>query len=363
MGDTDKITTGQLLKLFSCLCFSPAIRIIPVIEAHSAKQAGWLAPAFAFLLMLILILVFDRLFNLYDDISYTGIIYNSLGRHMGKVLLSIYVVHLSVLTAVYIRYYAAKLSIALATHMQMELNIIILLVLIYLVLRYGLVTLARMGEVIVVIINISFLVLFLLSIGDIKLDNLMPISYKDIIPLGKGGYYIMGIWSYFTLIFFLGNRIEDKQNFKNKSIRCSGFLAISTVGLSMMVIGSIGYSVVQRSLVPFFIAVKNISLMGIIERIEAVVVTQWIATDFILISVFIYIILDILKEILDTDDVGYLLKPLLIFFYIFSLYIAFSIFELQTFSLKFLTHMNLILCFVVPTLIYLISSVKKAKNQ
>lgn len=363
MGDRGKVTIRQVFKLLLCLCFSPAVRVIPAFEAYSAKQVGWLAPIVAFFPVFILILTFNKLFIMYEGMSYTGIIYEILGRPIGNILLIIYAIGISILTALYIRYYAAKLSIALATTMHMELNIIVLLILVYLVLRYGLVILARMGEVIVVIINITFLILFILSINNIKLDNLMPISYRDIIPIGKAGYLIMGLWCYFTLLCFLGDRIKDKQNLKDAGIKYSIFLVISTIILSIMVIGSIGYSVAQRSAVPFFSAVKNISVFSIIERIEAVVVTQWIATDFILIAIFIYILLDILNEIFKTEDVRYLLKILLIFFYLFSLYIAFTIFEMQAFSFKLVTHLNLLLGFVIPILIYFIGSVKKAKQQ
>ena len=48
MGDRGKVTIRQIFKLLLCLCFSPAVRVIPAFEAYSAKQVGWLAPIAAF---------------------------------------------------------------------------------------------------------------------------------------------------------------------------------------------------------------------------------------------------------------------------------------------------------------------------
>lgn len=359
METRDKITAGQTLKLLLCLCFSPAIRAIPAFEAQFAKQAGWVAPMVAFLPLLILIFTFDKLFTAYENQSYTDIIYDILGKFFGNILLFIYVVGLSILLALYTRYYTAKLSIALTATSRMELNIIVLMIIVYLVLRYGLVIMARMSEVIFVIINISFCIIFILSMNNIKIDNLIPISYLDIIPIMRASYPITGLWSYFTFLCFFADRIEDRQNLKKVGTKYVTYLVISTILLSIMVIGSIGYSVTSRSPIPFFVAVKNISLFGAIERIEAIVVTQWIATDFILIAVFLYVILDIIKRIFCVDDIRYLIKISLVFFYLFSFYIAYTIFELRQFSIEVATHLNFILCFVIPIVIYLVGKIRK----
>lgn len=359
MRERDKITLRQLLKILLCLCFGPAVRAIPSFASHFAKQSGWLAPIIAFVPLMILIIVFNKLFIEYEGQSYANIIYDILGKFFGNTLLSIYVFWMSILLALYIRYYVAKLSIALTSTTYMELNIIILLLLVYLALRCGLVTIARMGEVIVTILNISFFIMFLLAIKNIKLDNLIPVSYNDIIPIGKASYPIVGIWSYFTFLCFLADRIKDRQNLKKVGTKYLIYLVITTIMIGIMVIGSIGYSVASRSAIPFFVSVKNISLFKIIERIEAIVVTQWIAADFILIAVFLYIILDIVKTMFAVDDIGYLIKISLVFFYLFSLYIAYTIFELQQFSLKIVIHLNFILCFVTPIVIYLIGKVRK----
>lgn len=359
MEDREKITLRQMLKMLLCVCSGPAVRAIPTFESYFAKQAGWLAPLMAFLPVFILMLVFDKLFTAYEGQSYAGIIYDILGKFLGNALLLIYVVGLSILLGLYIRYYAAKLNIALTSTTHMELNIIILLILVYLVLRYGLVIMARMSEVIVSALNISFFIMFLLAMKNIKLDNLIPVSYYDIIPNAKASYPIIGIWSYFTFLCFFADRIEDRQNLKKVGTKYLIYILVTTIMIGIMVIGSIGHSVARRSAIPFFVAVKNISLFKTIERIEAIVVTHWIAADFILVAVFLYTILDILKTMFGVEDIGYLLKISLVFFYLFSLYIAYTIFELQQFSLKFVIHLNFILCFITPIAIYIIGKVRK----
>lgn len=357
--DKEKITMRQAFKLLVCLSFSPAVRTVPIFEAFFAEQAGWIAPVVAFFPVFLLIVIFDKIFTVYKEESYSQIICDILGSFLGKVVLIIYIIGISILLALYIRHYAIRINISLAPNSKIHVAIISMLLLVYLALRYGLILLARMGEIILFIVVISFVVFFLLSINGIKMEHLTPISYRDIIPVGKAGYGIAGLWSYLTFLCFYSDRMTEKDEVRSVGFKYLVFFTFSTVMLGIMVIGSLGYSVVKRTSLPFFVAVKNISLFNIVERIEALAITQWMAADFILITTFFYIILKILQDMFHIEDTRYLIKMILIFFYIFTFYIASTMFELQAFSIKIGIHLTAILGLMIPATVYIVGKVRK----
>lgn len=355
----EKITVRQVFKLLICMSLGPAVRVVPLYVSKVAAQAGWLGPVVIFLPIFLFLKILTRIFSVYREESYSQIICDILGGVMGKLVLFIYLIGMTILTGFYIRAYATRINLSLTPTARIHVEVISMLLLVYVVVRYGLVLLTRMGEIIFAVTVISFIVFFLLSANNIRVDRLTPISYRDIVPIFKAGYGVGNIWGFITFICFYSDRITEKDELASVGYKYLIFFIVVTTMLNIMVIGSLGYSVVSRTSLPFFVAIKNISLFNIIERIEALAISQWIAIDFVLIAIFVFVTLRIISDLFNIGDFNYLIKMVFMFFYILTFFISMSMFDLQDFSIQIAIHMITILGLGLPILIYIVGRIRK----
>jgi len=156
--------------------------------------------------------------------------------------------------------------------------------------RGGIVSLTRTTEFLFLAFTVIFVVLFLLCLTNVELINLFPVTYHDIWPLTKASYSILGIWGYYTFVFFFADKINDKEHILRFGLQSAVYLVIVTLMLLIQTIGVYGYTIIERVPMPYFLVVKSISILDTIERIESVVLASWGVVDFVIISVFMYII-------------------------------------------------------------------------
>lgn len=111
--------------------------------------------------------------------------------------------------------------------------------------------------------------------------------------------------------------------------------------------------------IPFFSAVKNISVMQTLNRLESVLLSFWVICDFIVASAFAFFIIYILKNLFKIGETRYLSTPAALLGYGGSQYLAASRFELARFSLTLGLSVNIILCFAVPVLVFTIGKIRR----
>lgn len=202
-------------------------------------------------------------------------------------------------------------------------------------------------------------VLFLLSIPNIEIINLFPVTHYDILPLIKSSYFNIGIWSSFTFTFFFGDRINDKEHIKRFGLQTTVYLAIITLMILIQTIGVYGFSVIRRVSIPYIFVIKGIKILETIERIESVVIASWVIIDFAAISFYSYIIVSIIKSLFSLSEVKSLVSPVTMFAFVFSQYIVNNRFELEKFSENIIIPVNIVFGFILPLIILTIGKLRK----
>lgn len=359
LGDNKKISIRQAAFLFLTITFTPSIRLIPVYAAKRAKQAAWLAPTAAVVLLFLLALVWQAFYRKYKDHSLMDIYSDITGNFFGKVLAVIYLIWMVLLTALYVRYFAIRLVGSVYPNVSIEIFIISMLVVITYTLRYGLTTLARLNEITLPLLVIVFYILVLLMLPNIKFTFLTPISYRSILPVLNGSVGTLGIVAYFTFLFLIGDKINNKEKIKKAGIGVSLFLLAALVIIIAVTIGTFSYSVAIRTQLPFLIAVKQISLFNTIERIESIVVAFWVISDFVLISFFIICTMNILKFLFKLSQTKSFISIYMIFLYLLSMFLGKSVFEMEWLSDNLFIPGNIVVGFILPFLIFLIGKLRR----
>ncbi len=191
-----KISIRQVMILFLTFAFSPSIRALPSYVARHSNQASWLSPLIAFVFILPLVFVLHSFFKRYPECNLSEIFEEICGKIAGRIIIFLYLLLIAILTALYTRYYVERLLSTILPNVNIYVFLITMLFTVALVMRKGMVVLARMSEIFFSVILILFLFTVVISIPTIKPNNLFPISRLDIMPLVTSSIGVIGIWVY-----------------------------------------------------------------------------------------------------------------------------------------------------------------------
>lgn len=359
LASREKISTRQAMILFLMLVYSPAIRLFPVFAAKIGERAGWLVPVLAVIPFICLVYIMQTIFKNNKEANLSDMFFKILGNVAGRVLLFFYILWIMVLLGLYVRYFAERFLTSLLSNTPMPFFTLTIVVVAFYAVRGGIVSLTRTTEFLFLAFSVIFVVLFLLTLTNVKMINLFPVTYHDIWPLTKSTYPILGIWGYFTFVFFFADKINDKEHIKRFGLQSAVYLVIVTLMLLIQTIGVYGYTIIERVSMPYFVVAKSISLMDTVERIESIVLAFWVIVDFVIISVFMYIIVSMIKSLFSLSGTKSIISPIAIFAFIFSFYIAKNIFELANFSNYIGLSLNILFGFIVPFILFIIGKIRK----
>jgi spore germination protein KB len=352
--DRRKISLRQTLLLFINILASPVIRFVPTEAIKAAKQAAWLSPLISFVVLVLYFLLLQNLFKRHENESLIEIFQDIIGRLLGRALSMFYFLWITLLASYYTRMYAERVVSTLFPNVNIILIILVMLITVAYVMRDGIVTLARMNEIFVLIIILIFLISGTLLMPQMKIKNFLPITYEDIIPIFKGSLSIIALWPFFTFILMFSDKITNKENLKKGGFQASiliTFLVTISITISL---GTFGWSIVTKTPVPYYYAIRQISLFNIIERIEAGAITIWLLADFIIISSFTFAAVHILKLLFKTSDTKPLINIYTVILFFLSLLIGRSRFELSALSEDVLLPVNIFMGLVVPLIIFIV---------
>jgi len=135
-------------------------------------------------------------------------------------------------------------------------------------------------------------------------------------------------------------------------------VAICTLITLILTIGYFGQELTQELTLPFFSALKNVTLFRSIGRLESVFITLWTITDFVLITSFVYIIVNILKHISKIKKTEHIAAPVMLAVFLLAMVIAKTSFELETFTTNIALWGDFILAVPVPLVILAIGKIR-----
>ncbi|XMB85755.1 GerAB/ArcD/ProY family transporter [Mycoplasmatota bacterium WC44] len=353
-----KISVRQALILFIVLTYSPSVRFAANSTSRIAKQAAWLVPTVTSLILFIMIYLLNKLLKGYKDKSFSEMIYDITSKFWGKVIVSLYFCWISIVIALYIRYNSERLVSSLYPNVNMNVFTLSLLILIGFIIRNGIVVIARMGELFLIIILLITIILFTLMLPTVDINNLVPISYLDVLPILKSSMSGAALF-YLVYLLFFTHKVSRQQEFLKYGNLTVMFIWFLNTTLIIASVGNLGHEIVSRSPLYFFLASKHITLLGTVSGFESILVITWILSDFIMIIVLIFACLNIAKSLFNLSSYNSFVNIYLVTLYLFSLILAANLFELQEFSKEIVVYINVLMQIIVPVIIVLIAKTRK----
>lgn len=354
-----KISVRQAMLLLILYFCSPAIRYIPIFTTKAAHQAAWLSPFIAVIFFVIYMLMWSKILERYKEKSLVDIIKDIFGKILGTIILIIFVLWITFYIGYATRVYAERLLISAMPNVSIVILIGTLLLIIGYVLKQGIVSLAKMGEVFFLLLATIFVIYNILIIPEMNIKDLFPITYKDTFGVFKATLSMISLFGSGLIILFFNDKIDHKGEFKRLGVKMAIFSASIFLIMIVVSVSVYGWKIISNMPVPYLNTMMSISLYDVIERVELGIIIFWIITDFMMFSICIYSVLNILKIIFKLPSVNPIINIYIVALFFLSLIIGKTSLELQVYAEKILTPGNVILGYCFPIFILIIGKLRK----
>ncbi|ETT62407.1 endospore germination permease [Paenibacillus sp. FSL H8-0457] len=347
------IAPRQFYILAFGLTIGTSILVTPSGLAHTAREDAWMASLFSLLINLLMVVLYIAIARLYPGQSIFEIHEKVLGKLLGKLFSLIYLFYFLILTGTLLGNLGFFLSSEMMPETPIEAIQILFLIAAVMCARMGIILLARVGELMFPWIVFLFMVLVLSLMPQIDWNHIKPMLEEGWMPVAKAGFHSSMFQELIVLMVFLP-LVKGEKEGERALMRgaASGGLVLSiTVLLSVLILG---IEQTENSTFPAYALAKTINLGNFFQRVEGILITLWILTFFIKISLLYLSILQGMKTVFGLKDQNSLIYPLSVLFvvvawntYINTVYVA-DIIE-NVWSSYALLHL-----IVIPIVLYLV---------
>ncbi len=351
-----KISAFQLSLLVFTAVISTSDVFLPAFVAQEAKQDSWISVLIGTALSLIVINVFLTLGLKYPNRTLIQYSSDIMGKLIGKLIGFLYILYF--------------LSIAFTVTRQMEelfvsdfnpnapiipFGLISVAVAAY-ALFHGLEVIARVNEFLLPFGLLILLFIAIINIPNMDFNNFLPILYKGIYPVVKGGLLIQG---WVIEIIFLLQIIPFITN-KNKIRK---YISISTAALGIsletgvLVIAVFG-PITGKLIFPALNYIRFASLGPYIHNLDISILVVWIAGIFIKISIFYYVSVHSISQLFGFKSYKSTIVPVGVLLVLFSV-ISFKMLSQVLYFLHFIYPVcSFMMAFIIPCLLLFTSFIK-----
>lgn len=355
----NKITFLQAILIYLVALYTPTMRYITSTTAAMAHQASWLSGVSAMIIYIPLLLMIYCVAKKFEGRSLYDILLTVFGKVIGVFLSFLLLLWLMILFGLYLKYLGENLVTTEFIGTDINLMILIAVLLVGVVLRWGLPVLSRMNKIIFVLIIIQFVIILFFLFLHFKPDYITPLSALDIGPVLMSSIYPLTLWVYITPVFIFNDQINyDKKN-KGKLLFTAGYLTVKNMLMMLALLGMLSYPLVSKFKLPFFSAVENISVFNSSAGLDSLFLSIWMLAEFVTISFFAYCISRLIKNMFRLKRDVPALTAILGFGLFFAAYFNSNLFQIIAFSNYIAPVLNLSVGLFIPVALFVTAKIRK----
>lgn len=367
----NKVSMYQLAIICILVSVVPIVRYFPISLTNIAGRGAWIGALLTILPAILLVCVLHELMNKLkskegNPKNLNNVFDTVYGKILGKILSFAYLLWILIFVAAQLRFFGERLISTTYIYTPIIFLLVTMLILTFFVAKGRISNFGRFAEIFFELFVIIIAFVVIASASNFELKNVWPINKEEIMGIPMAILRGTSIFGTLTIGMFFAEKIEDRKSIKKYGIIAT--LVITIIGLIgvFVTLGTFGKDLLPTLAQPFFMALKVISVFGVIERIEAVFITFWVVADFILITYDIIVASNICKQRFKLTKRRIAVTPLVFIIFILSMLIANNFFALQILFTKFLANINLIFGLAIPLTTYIIAKARgllQPKNE
>lgn len=285
MKRDDSYSLGQLLALCTVAVLTPALRLLPSETARLAGRGGW----FSVLLALPAAAAYGWILRAFagkrrEGESLASLWRRAAGERAGALLLALTGLWLLFYAGFSLRAGAERLVTTVYPAGKRAVFALSMGLIAALAGAGGARALARMAKLVLPLLIGAIALTLAFAVPEIHADNLLPLAARDAPALLRGALPTLDAAGLaLTLLFFLSDGLSGPAPYRAVAARIA-LLGSLMSALVAAVTGVFGHELSAALTRPFFSLVRNLVFFRSLERIEALVVTLWLFSDFLLVA-------------------------------------------------------------------------------
>ncbi|WP_227935591.1 GerAB/ArcD/ProY family transporter [Alkalihalobacillus deserti] len=309
MIEKGKISARQMAIVMYLTMLATSILFAPAITNREAGRDMWISPIWSSIVLFLMLYVVMKLYQLYPKgsiIEQGKLIFGSV---LGRVLTLPILLHFFHANSLITWSYGEFLSATVLPQTPLVVIIGGMVFLCGFAINGGLEVLTRVGEVVIPIFLVFIIVMIILLLPDIDVMQMQPIFGKGIVPSIKGAIPLLTWFSQFFVLSFLLPFISDQKNSKKWGVISIVMITMTMVATNFIVLLVFG-NVVDSFTFPLMSVVRYIAVADFLSHLESIVMAIWVASAFMKIGIFYYVVVLGTAEWLNLSDYRLLVWPI-----------------------------------------------------
>lgn len=354
----ERILSQQLAVLMFLQLLGSALIFVPEANAgRNALIATILAAPVGFFILAIIL----RLQMMFPGVSIFKIAELSLGRIPGKIVNSIYLWIVFVISILYLGDLITLLRQLFMLMPQFSLRTLIILTAAFCIYK-GVTNIARLGEVVIGFVIMLLILGFLVPLSLVDIDNLKPVLSEWRTVVGALGYVANWPFAEVTVLALLLPLVNDLPTGYRKIVWWYVAAAVVLILRTALVLAVLGTELAQASSFPLYLVFRQVEVQTF-QRIELFFFALWFTTSFMAILVYYLGVVLGLKELFGLPSYRSLILPVGLLIVTMSIYtIKSDIYFFQILSFASPFH-NLPVNLLYPLLVFLAALIGYKKVQ
>ncbi|GIP32615.1 endospore germination permease [Paenibacillus sp. J2TS4] len=363
--NSDKITVRQLAILLILFTIGTTILIVPAIMAETAKQDAWIAAILGTIFGVVLAWLYTVIGNRYPHLTLIEMINEAFGPWLGKAF-SLTLVFFAFVTASELVYFMGDFITAqILPETPIEAIHITYVLLVVYTVRFGLVTLVRSAEILFPFFVVLFVGLIVFISPQMELQNLLPVLDNGVKPVFQASLFYTSVFFLPSILFlmFFPSAVNDPKK-ANRALIVG--TAIGGTVLTVMIAWAVivlGAETTARQAYPSYSLAKLINVGKFLQRIEVIMAIMWFITIYYKMSVYFYVSVTGLAQILNFKEYRSLTLPLGMMLVVLSLivhpdYVHSDTYDKETWFPYVSTY-----GLVLPLMLLLLSALRNKRNK
>lgn len=355
----NKISIRQLEILLILNLFSNMSLMLPRVASELVGQDGWIIIIFGTFIAFIYVFIVTSLAKMFPNktiVEYSELV---LTKSISKVIGLLFAIKLMIMAAFEIRIFGELIKQTLLRETPIEIIMITMLVLVAYLTRKGYESRARMAELLIFFIIVPIIFIFLFAVPDAKLYNFAPAFVSKPSEILFGSYIVSFAYIGLELLLISTPFITKPHLITKSAIKSIIIVGILNVSICLLTLGTFGAQETSRQLWPVMAIMQVIEVPGaFVERQDAMMMSFWIMTVFLLINGYLFFTAVLTKNILKIKDQTFLILPLLPIIYLISL-IPDNVVEVYNWIGFIIQYFGTLFLVPIPIIILIIAKLRK----
>ena len=358
------ITIRQLKLLLILDIFGVGITILPQKSVNFGGQNGWAIILVSLLLSLIFLTLINKVASIYPNDNFLGYTSKILGKPLGYLISIGFIIKIIISISMELRVFSEILKEIMLFNTPFWVIALSMLILCSYMASKGYEARGRIAEILIFIVFIPLAFVFLVAIFDIDFSNVKPFFQDmDIKNSLKGSGYILFYFTGIEYIFLVYPYIQEKNKIQKATIKSTITVGIIMTLITFITIARFGKYDISHQMWPVLEIMDTINLPGsFVERQDALIMTFWIISIFMIVNAGIFFSSLILKDVTKCKTHSKCILTLIPIIYIVSLLpnniaSVYKIIDMYYFTF------GAFYIIILPIVLYLIIKIRRLKSE